>query len=574
MKKIIISSLFILISFSSCSDVSDFLFETEQNIQIRSIDSGYILKGGESFPVTIEYDREIVPDEFSVTIFDDSGTFRGETILEFPLIEGKFETSLLVPDELPQGKYIFHIRVFESGKEISFKEVIIFKSDKDLSITQLYSLPHQTLSNKIVQISAEIKSSLTIDPFLRWSLNGLILKEGYLSEGLDSLNWLSDEENGLYSIKLEVFPESCDASLQSSVFDFAEIIVSDQFAGETGSLTPDDLYSLLFHFSGDLKLANDLGFEVVESGELQPESIDNRLGYSFTEQTGLFISGESLPVRSGQITPFSISGRVLIPGIFTGGNLITISESQKPILSLSIDNSGYLDLLINGELSKSRFTLFEMTDFTLSIIPDENGIGVRWFYNGIAGGSDFLQTNFKEIISEQMVVLGGSETLSGADVFIDELGIFTGKQEQSSVDGNQFVRVKKHLLGDNFIAADGFDSIEKDGFLKVLPGDVVLLDTFVKSINDTDFVISFPERSPENLSDSWELFLTDQDGVSLFSFTDRDVVKETDLITGFVSEKIRFSLIIKKESIELVSKNDESLNKVIKGLKPGDIVSL
>jgi len=573
MNKIVTGTLFILIFLFSCSDVSDFLFETEQNIQIRSINNGSVYQGGDSLPLTFSFDREIIPEEFTVTIFDDLGTSWGETTIDIPLVEDEFPTSLIVPEQLPQGKYIFHIRVFENDQEISFKEIIIFKTESDYRIEQLYSLPHQTNSGKQVLIKAVVDSPFDEDPFLRWSTGETLLNEGYLSDGLDSLNWISEDENGLYTIKLEVFPESCDSTFQSNIYDTTEIIVSDQIIIETNSLAPDDVYSLLFHFSGDFLPTDENNFDVVNYGEINSESISNILGYSLSVNTGLKAVGPALPTISDEITSFSISGRAVIADEINSGNVISISDSDNSILSLNINSSGFLELSINEVVSTSLFSLFDITDFTISVIPLEEQIEIRWYFNGINGGFDILETEFVSINGEQICIIGGSETITGSSIFLDELGIFVGNPEHSTIDGEQFYRVKKYLLGENLIAADGYDGMD-DGLLEINPGQEILLGSFVKSVKDTEFVLSIPEPESGESDDKWALVLRDEFGSELFSLNSDDAIHEMDIKTGLTSQKIRFSLLTDEELVEINVKNNELKNRELTDLHPGDMISL
>ena len=588
MKKIIVFSLFILIFLTSCNNVSDFLFETEQNIEIRSIDNGFIYNGGESFPISISFDREIVPDLFTVAIFDDMGTSWGETAIEIPEVEQEYHTSLIIPDLLPQGKYIFHIRVFESEQEIYFKEITIFKTDFEYTIEQLYSMPHETKAGKDVLIKAVVQSPENIDPFLRWSLNNLILNEGYLSEGLDVLNWQAENDNGLYSIHLEVFPEFCDYSFNSSVFSTTEIVVSDQSINETDSFEPVEDYSLLYHFSGELNPVNESEFEINQTGLLILDSIDNIFGYTFSESNGISATGLILPEKSGKLTPFSINGRVALTGDFTAGNLISFESELHPLFDVSIDNSGNLLFTSGDIISRSAFSVHNITDFTLSIIPKESGIEVYWYYDGKNGGSDYLEIAIPDIGQEQTVLIGGSETGNSADMFLDELGVYVGDMDNSTTDANQFNRVKAYDLGENLLSAEGFDgqilpevftdfnnvlSVE-NGFLSVQKGSRVLLDTFTKSINDIEFIFSFPPVENGESGNIWKLYVTDEFDNELFSFNETDLVSETDVNTGFLTKKLRFSLITREDSVEIISRNNGFLNKVLNEIKPGELLTL
>jgi hypothetical protein len=578
MKRKLAISFIIIIFLLSCSDVSDFLFETDQNIQVRSVNNGSVYQGGDSFPLTIFHDREITPDSFSVSIFDSHGISWGETVVEIPASEGEYITSLIIPDELPQGKYIFHIRVFESSREIAFREVILFKTDKEYAIEQLFSLPHETEAGKDVLIQAEVQSPDGTDPFLRWTLDGQVLKEGFLSLGLETLHWLSGEENGLYVIQLEVFPEYCDSSYTSSVKSSIEIVVNDLAILNAHNLSPDRDYSLLFHFAGDFESSGTSDLAIEKNGSLKFHSVGDSLGYVFSEESGLKVSGRILPVASGEITPFSISGRVAFGESFSGGDLLIVNSGIDSVLSLAVDDLGYLFCTINETESKSLFPIHKVTDFTVSFIPGDKGLTVRWFYDGFYGGSDFLNTEFVYAEVYQTALLGGHEGNPGANVFIDELGVYIGKNRQSAVDAEQFRRNRKYHLGTNLIDAKGYDGADdgvslEEGNLLVKPGQRILLSRFYKSIKDTEFILSFPDR-PASGTDSWKIILTGSDGELLATITENNLIRDTDAVTGHLTEKIRFSLKTEEKNIKLVVEGNESPDQVLSGIFPGDLLSL
>lgn len=578
MKKKYSLLFFILICLTSCNDVSDFLFETDQNLSVRSVSNGAIYKGGESFPLTLSYDREISPEQLKVSIFDNQGISWGDTLIELPQTEEEYTTFLTIPEELPQGKYIFYISVYENDLEIASEEIIIFKTDSDYRIDQLYSQPHETEAEKDVFIKADIISPDDSDPFLRWSLDNSVIKEGYLSENLDSLHWLSAEDNGLYLITLEVFPEYCDSSYSSSVFASTEIVVSDMSLHEADNFSPDSNYSLLFHFSGDPLPVNESDFLITGSETLQFESFGNNLGYSFSDTSSMKVIGNILPSDSGEITPFSINGRGALFESISSGNLLRIDDGEKEILSLGVDESGFLVFSVNNNESRSLYTLTNHMDFTLSVIPAKSGISVRWFYNGNPGGSDLLETNFRTVSEEQQAVFGSVEGIAGASMFLDEFGIFVGDDDLSTIDADQYTRSKEYLFGSDLVAAEGYDGINKkniiqDGSLVVAPGESVLLEKFSKSIKDTQIVISF--SSTQVMEDqSFEVYAADAEGQKLFSLTNEDILRETDEITGSMSGKGRFLLVTEEGISKVIIGNMDGLSRDLESIRSGDPLSL
>lgn len=568
MKKVLTLSLILTFLFS-CDGVSDFLFEMDQAISVRSIENGSIYNGGSSFPITINFDRTIVPEVLSITIFDDEGILWGNTEVLIPLSDEEFSTSLLVPDELPEGKYIFHIRIYENGHKISFKELIIFKTDSDYGIEQLLSTPNETEAGKDVLVQAILQYPESGDPFLRWSVNGNLLKEGFLSQGMDILYWLADEKNGLYNINLELFPESVDSSMVSSVFASTEIVVTSHPLMEPDSLLPEDVYSLLFHFNGDLESVSPNEFSIVETGRVKVRSLKNQLVYEFSEKIGITATGSIIPQESGVITPFSVNGRISLSEFPAPGSFLQMSDNGQNLFSVDVSHSGHLIFSIGGRQSVSLFAITDGTNFSLQVIPIDDSIEIRWFYNGNPGGSDFISGDFPLISDTQTLHIGGSETIIGAPLILDELGFYVGDRENSSVDRAQFSRIKEYSLKEHLIDAEGFDNI--DGARMIEPGSKFFISSFTLSLWDTEVVLSFPLVDSD---DSYEVIVEDHEENSLVVISDKYSVEETDYNTGLVSRKLRLSLEFNELENVFELKMAGELFKVLNSFIPGDMLSL
>lgn len=569
MKKILFLSLIIFILLISCNDVSNFLFETEQTVKINSINNGSIIRSGESLPVSIVFDGTIVPESFTVTIIDEMGEERGETVVPIPESEIEYSTSLVIPEELPPGKYTFYVRVYESDTEISFKEIIIFKTDEDYIVEQLVSMPFETEAEKDVIIQADITYPENGDPFLRWSLDGSVLEEGLLSEGFDTFHWQAAEDNGLYHILLEVFPESCNTSMQSSVFDIAEIVVTDNPLTGSDLLTPEEEYSLLFHFSGDHIPENPSEFTISESGEIKPEAFNNKLMYSFSENSGIQVVGSVIPMSNGDVSAFSINGGFSLYDSSGEGNFIKVTSESNELFSLTVNETDNLEFTVGNHSSVSLFSVKEFTVFSLQVIPSAEGIEIRWFRNGDNGGNDFLNTTFIGISEEQTVIIGGDENSVSADMVIDELGFYVKSMEQSSVDDSQFFRNKKQIYGENLIAAEGFDG--ESGDRVFVPGEKVLLQTFPQSVKETEVILSF--RIPVS-NEEWELVLEDEKGNELVRVPNSYALEVTEEETGVISREIKLSLLSDTESNEIELKGNNDFLKILNVFNPGKMLSL
>lgn len=570
MKKRYLFFTILVFSLFSCNDVSDFLFETEQTVEINTVSDGSVFNGGDSFSLSIRSDQAVLPEQFTLTIIDESGVNWGETTVDIDKLDDFYSTNLIVPDELPPGRYIFHIRVFENNQEIASKEITLFKTNEQYSIDSLFSLPQETEAGKDVFIRAKINVQEQANPFMRWTLEGRVLKEGFLSEGLDTLHWKAGEEVGLYSIRLDVFPEEVDADLLSSINESVEIVVSEDVLKETEALKPDEDFSLLYHFAGDLSPVSPEKFVNSQVGEVGAKPFENSYLYFLGKNSGVKASGNIFPSNNGLLTPFSLEGRFsLTPG---NGNIFSLEDNSGFKFKLKAEDSGYLSVSINGveAFSEKSFPLELLTYLTIHLLPGDKETEIRWFFDGLDAGSSILETGLLNIDSEQYSNIGGDENGKGAGLVLDEFGVFRGAEKASTVDGDQFQKVKEFELGKDLVSADGFDRAVSG--LSIAPGTQKKIGDFIGSVKDLKTVISYETVGDEKIN-SWDLIAVDENGSEAFRIPAGQFLSY-DSVTGRTEQKFILKRRDEGMSVESLVESDERPLLLEKTLKPGEQFSL
>jgi len=571
MKKIFVFLTVLSFSLISCNDVSEFLFETDQSVKIRTVDSGAIFKGGEAFNLAIISGQTAVPEKYTVTIIDESGFNWGETTVEIEDMDEEYSSSLVVPQELPPGKYFFHIRVFENDVEVAVEEIVVFKTDYEYGINELISLPQETVVGKDVFIQASALYPPEVDPFLRWSLDGAVIQEGFLSEGLDSLHWTSGDKAGLYSIRLDIFPQKVSSALLSSVNESVVIIVSERAIDGAGVFQPVEDYTLLYHFAGDLSPENPELFTHSFTGEVGAQPYGNSFLYSIGENSGLSASGPILPRGDGNLTPFSINARFSLSGVDSLGNILSLEDSEGFSLSLKAVEGGFLKIKVGSaeSFSMSPFPYDTISDLTIHVIPRKEELEIRWFFNGLSAGETLMSLSEILISEEQRSLIGGNEIVKGAGLVLDELGIFTGAAEISTVDAGQYVRTLREELGSDLVQADGFDGLISG--LSMPPGDRIPVADFSGSAKDIEFFFSY---LPWEESEKWDLVIEDREGQEIVRIPS-DKLFFTDSLFGQPVHSFLLSRGL-EGSMFLTSLEDgeTSFEESIKSLKPGQGYSL
>lgn len=550
------------ISLFSCSDVSDFLFETGSSVEVRSISSGALLSGGDSFPLFITADRTAVPDEYSVKIYDERGNSWGETFVGIDGSEDTASFSLVVPAELPPGKYLFHITVFEKNREIGSHDVTVFVTDGNYSINQLISIPHETGPGRDVFITADLSYPEESDPYLRWSINGEIAGEGLLSEGSSVLHWLSGDEPGMYTILLELFPGLCDASYISTVKDTVVIVVSDESLIDSGALLPEEAYTLLYHFDGNLNPVNPDDFVSSFEGKAGAIPESDSFLYTIDGFSGMSATGKILPSEEGKLTPFSLNGRIASLDPPVPGYVFRVRDGINDLIALTLEDSGHLSVTVNGSGSLCNAPLSGLTDFTIHFIPGEKNTEIRWFINGIPSGRDVLPTGplFLGSPEKQRAITGGDSINPSAYMALDELGVFIGTGKISDVDRRQFSRVKSYQLGDNLIASDGYDGIAEG--LRAVPGERKKIGSFAGTLRKMEIVLAM---EPCKSGDAWSIVLENSDGSESYSIPRTPV---------FNDDKIRLTISYDGESGRIAFGSGAITEKTLRTYTPGKMFSL
>ncbi|MBB6482627.1 hypothetical protein [Spirochaeta isovalerica] len=561
----------LIFSLYSCNDVSEFLFDIEQSVEIRTVGSGSILQGGDSFPLSIMSDSAAVPDRYTVSIIDQMGADWGETSVNIENPDEDYTSSLIIPPELPTGKYFFHIVVFENDIEIASEEIMIFKADSAYLINELISLPQETVPGKDVFIQASVTNPPEVDPFFRWSLDGSILDQGYLSEGLDTLYWKAGDKSGLYSIKLEIFPEEVDSDLHSSVFDTVEIVVSERALIDSGTLKPDEDYTLLYHFAGDLNPENPEEFVNSLIGEVGALPFGNSYLYSIEGNNGIAASGRILPARNGILRPFSFNGRFSLSQPPLSGNILSIQDQESFELSIAVVDGGFLKLSLGDyeSVSAVAYPYEVLSDLTVHVIPKPETTEIRWFINGLPAGETLFDNGAFEISETQQSLIGGDDLISGAGLILDELGVYTGSGADSTVDSDQYRRVLQHQLGSSLVDANGFDGPVSG--LTINAGGKIKIADFTGSVKDMIFFLSFLDRKAPAL---WDLVFEDQEGGEVLRLS-------SDLIAFFDSDlerTVENFKIIRDENgsvlLESLEESEDFFAKADISLKPGQRYSL
>jgi len=317
------------------------------------------------------------------------------------------------------------------------------------------------------------------DPYIRWIQDKSVLTGGLLSDGTDQIYWLAPEEEGVYTLTVEIFPvpppPSMEFSLNSSIVMNTELYVSSNVKSDN-DLSPRQSYFSLLHLNGSLldtgEIAGDSqkGLDdAQEIGILEPVAREGNLGYRITNSSGFLLPRFLLPVDDGVLQPFSISLGITLESLDAGARLVrTASGDGFFVLTVFLDDTYRPSVLIQTDSQQIQVPSAAdalLTDrrylLTLSIEPshDERGFELIWHIDGREKKRLTLDVPLGEIADRGETVFGGSGGFNG---FLDEIGVyFRDPEGNPSIDTGLFHTAMAQEYGIKLIYADGF---EADGF--------------------------------------------------------------------------------------------------------------
>ena len=479
-KSIVKFILFInlVVIVSSCGDSP--LFSTLQDstpaIDIKTISDGQVLSPDKNLSLQIINSSSDEKDiSLEITLKDVNANIISTSTIDSP---GLNEDITLELPRLSDGEYTIIFKVIKNGETVSEKTRTFFYITGIYQILGIQSDPPVISPNTEVKLKADLNIPDNSNPFLRWSQNGKVIASGTVSEGRDSIEWETPKKEGVYSIKVELFPAAPpaadnDYTFASSIYLSSEMYVtaplnkSSYYSAMYFNNTPEELgmvKTALGTFSGS---GNAQDFTITPIGSPNPDRHLFTAGYSLSSGEGFFADYSIIPAENGRIEPFTLSldfALSALPEHGVKGSILSVNDGQgSPFFQLQVNDSSELEASFRTADStlitlNSGFKIEpsgEITKVSLSVFPSDNSTEIIWFKNGFQKKSETTDINYTGLNANAVTIVGGQDSFTGS---IYKLTVFYRDEGgNSTIDPDILNDELTNTYKENLIFADGFD---------------------------------------------------------------------------------------------------------------------
>jgi hypothetical protein len=472
--------IFILLAglaLSSCSDMAMFTPSVKESVGITvlSLSEGDIIEGDDPIDFIIQTEqRSAEPDLLEISLFALSEQGIEESIwntsISSPLTDEELE--LLLP-ELETGQYtiVFTVLDEEGGREE--QRISFFYINGQYDIRGISSYPPTTMAGHEIVLEADLLYPDQANPYVRWSQDDIVLARGSLAEGLQKITWLAPKEEGVYSIRVELFPvpppPGRDFSFSSSIELTAKLFVSTASLLTKDELVPEDSYYSLFHLNGSLLNSGLLGTENSEAeaqeiGQTRWNTENGTMGLETGPGSGLRYPLNILPILDGELSPCTITIKLLSTGENAMQNLMVVDQNENFQFRIFFDSDGQLvatiqfqDVLLNLPSGIFGLKSGEHHRIDLSLIPVEKHLQALWFLDGQQTAS------IQEVPLPGDLSAKGYTTIAennGFEGIVTELGVYyRDPLNRLSVDPGIYRTAMQEKYGRRLVLAEGFEGM-------------------------------------------------------------------------------------------------------------------
>jgi len=412
-KLILIPILFLI--FASCSQESSLLVSSEE-VSLETVEDGSFLLPGDQINVVL---TEVGSRSTLVKMIlkDEFGSVVAEAELDPETLKG-LGLPMELPSDLEEGVYYLHFEIMDNDLLLYEDVRYIYVVPGEYRIISLETFPPGINPGDTISARVSLSVPEESDPWIRWTLDDEIIKEGVISGIGVSIRFTVPEKVGVYTLKAELFPEAPGDDQYSTVFRHSDLFVTS-LDGDLApwKFTEDRTYQYFIDFSDGLTNRMNPDDEPVVIGSPRPYSQGSFSGISFGMEDGLIFNQYALP---------------LSPDGKAGDFLLTMAFSYS-----SLPESGVYNLFRTGNES-TYFSVLYLAD-TREFLSEFRSYS-RYFHSSVS--ADEIRANEAVFMEVQYTAGQGIASLSW-------------KNDGKTLTHDEGVPVSSLVKGKTYIGMDG-----------------------------------------------------------------------------------------------------------------------
>ncbi|RDG29252.1 hypothetical protein DV872_22740 [Oceanispirochaeta sp. M1] len=296
LSKVLKYSIFLLfLMFFSCSQESNVLLNSVEDYSLESVEDGAFLEPGSSVNIVfteIGSRAKLV----HIVLEDAAGMEIASAEVEPEMLKG-IGMPMDLPADLEDGIYYLRFTVMDGDIQLFQDQRYFFLAGGIYNISSLETYPPGIKAGDIISARIILTSPVDSDPWLRWTLAGEVLLEGFLSKIGTTCSFSVPEEGGVYSLRVEVFPVSPQDRHISSIYRHSDLFVTSGEGDDVPwKFIEDRTYLYFIEFKDDLSNRMNPSDVPELIGDPLPSSLGGFSGISFSENDGLLFTDYALPL--------------------------------------------------------------------------------------------------------------------------------------------------------------------------------------------------------------------------------------------------------------------------------------
>ncbi len=455
-------------------------YQSDSHSSIRtSIRSGEVISGSNPIQLNLDYDEtsENPPHQLEINITDREGNSLGTQIIEGDQLSEPLPA--VTPSEDRNGLFILELQLYdESGEILDKKEIPFFKVESYPHIVQIEAYPPDSLHPEATGLLIPTVTGGD-NVWIRWKMGTTLLDKGLLSDYTDGYKWTAPPSEGVYSIRLEVFPEAPpegedDFSFQSQESSEVQFYVQERDGSRSGELGPEERYHTLLHLDGSFRNTGMLQADFKALGSPLLAVKNGLFGYYFSSDDGVRSADEQFRFSGFEdAEPFTLTVQCEPSGEKQANVHLfsALGDRGEAILQLITDQLGNPALYnpVEDQVIQrvQDFIFDDLQELSLSFFPNKDTMQIKWYRNGRLVHAGAVSQNLFPREEWRGVQISGNAPegdYPGFEGLFDEVGIYAFDENGNpSVDSDVFKRWIKRNLGEReVLAAEGFEHMPSD----------------------------------------------------------------------------------------------------------------